>query len=323
VGILLALGARKNALTSVHAQLREMGSFCFHTPGRAPLKLEHHYAKVGGARLHYVAAGSGPPVVLLHGFPETHRSWGAQLPALAAKYRVVAPDLRGYGASDRPRSGYDVDTLADDVAALIRHLDAGPVSLVGHDWGGTLAWHATARHPGLVSRLVVIDGPHLAVMLDALRTNRRQLRRSWYMFFFQLPVLPELWLSQRRGRNIGRMWRDGPKAERAPRALIGAERDALRGFGGLRGPLAYYRSAARRNLTRLASGAFERPPPVRTPVTLIWGAEDSCLGVELVDRHRPFAHTLRTHVLASGGHFVHQELPDEVNAILLDALSGA
>jgi len=292
-------------------------------PGRARLKLEHHYANVGGVRLHYVEAGSGPPVVLLHGFPETHRSWDAQLPALSPKHRVVAPDLRGYGESDRPEAGYDIDTLADDVAGLVRHLDDGPVSLVGHDWGGAIAWHTAARHPELVSRLIVIDGPHPSVLLRALGTNRRQLRRSWYMFFFQLPILPEVWLSRRRGRNLARMWRDSPASGRAPRGVITAEREALRGFDALRGPLAFYRTAARDNLVALLSRARMGASPVRAPVTLIWGARDTCLGVELVEQHRRFAHELRTHVLPDGGHFLHQELPDPVNAILSNALAGA
>ncbi len=170
---------------------------------------EHHYLRANGIRLHYATAGAGRPVVLLHGFPETHRSWDHQLPFLAEHgFRVIAPDLRGYGESDRPHGGYDLDSLADDVAGLIDGACGGRAALVGHDWGGAIAWHTAARHPAKLESVVVMDCPHPALMARALRTNRRQLRRSWYMFFFQLPLLPAWWLAKNGGANLGAMWRE-------------------------------------------------------------------------------------------------------------------
>jgi pimeloyl-ACP methyl ester carboxylesterase len=283
-------------------------------------RVAHHYARVGDVRLHWVEAGSGAPVILLHGFPETHRSWDAQIPALVASgRRVIAPDLRGYGESEQPTGGYDLDQLADDIALLSRQLETGPFSLVGHDWGATIAWHTATRHPSLVSQLIVIDGPHHAVMLQALRRNPRQLRRSWYMFFFQLPVLPELWLLSGRGRNLARLWRDAPASRHAPAPRLGS----LWSLRALGGPLRYYRTAARNDARTVLRGERPAGATIAAPVTMIWGAEDSCLGAEMVEAHRRFAQVLRAHVLEGGGHFVHQELPAEVNAILVKALDGA
>ena len=146
---------------------------------------------VNGVRLHWVTAGdaSGPLVVLLHGFPDFWYGWRHQLPALAAAgFRVVAVDLRGYNLSERPPrvEDYSRDALADDVAALVAHLGAERAAIVGHDWGGLIAWHLAARHPGRVARLVVLNAPHPARYKELLR-NTSQALRSWYAAFFQIP----------------------------------------------------------------------------------------------------------------------------------------
>lgn len=285
---------------------------------------QHHYARVNGVRVHYVDAGSGPPVVLLHGFPETHRSWDVTWPTLVEHgYRVIAPDLRGYGYSARPADGYDLDTLSDDIAALIEHLELGPTRVIGHDWGGAIAWQVATRHASRVARAIILDCPHPVLLAEALRSNRNQLRRSWYMFFFQLPLLPKLWLLAGRGRHLASMWRDGPLAGRAPRATVDAQRESLRSLSRLSAPLAYYRTAFRTNAAGLLLG---QPPSgyskIEVPVTLIWGAEDSCLGQELIAGHERFTHQLRVHVIPEAGHFVHQEAPELVNPLLLAALGA-
>ena len=289
--------------------------------GMASREYEHHYAHTNGIRLHYVAVGAGRPVVLLHGFPETHRSWDLQLPFLAERgFRAIAPDLRGYGESDRPRRGYDLGSLADDVAGLIDGVCGGKAALVGHDWGGAIAWHAAARHAARLETAVAIDCPHPAAMARALLTNRRQLRRSWYMFFFQLPVVPALWLARNDGANLGAMWR----TDAEPSELVRAERAAVARVGSLAGPLAYYRTAFRQNASSLITGRSRYEDAAsRVPVTLIWGAEDRCLGVELMAGHERYAQQLRTHVVPGAGHFVHQEKPAELNALLFHALTVA
>ena len=279
----------------------------------------------GRIRIHYASAGSGKPVILLHGFPETHRSWDLQVPALvAASYRAVTPDLRGYGETDRPRSGYDLETLAGDIIELIDALGGGPVHLVGHDWGGAIAWHLATHHAKKLDRVIILDCPHPALMARALRTNPVQRRRSWYMFFFQLPLLPELWLKKNDGENLMRMFRAGSPGEHAaPRDLIDAERRALLAPGRLRPALAYYRTAFRAGFPELLRGPRATPlRPIELKVTLIWGEADSCLGLELIAGSERYAPLLNVHRVAGAGHFVHQERPELVNRLLIDALGS-
>ncbi len=280
--------------------------------------------RVNGIRIHSVVHGEGPTVLLLHGFPETHRSWDLSVPALArAGYRTVTPDLRGYGLSDRPRSGYDLDTLSDDVAGLVDALGGDPVALVGHDWGGAIAWHTASRYAERLRELIVIDCPHPALMARAMRSNPRQRWRSWYMFFFQLPALPELWLAANGGRNLSRMFRArSPGAAAVPRELLEEQTRQLLGRDGLRGPLAYYRTMFRSSFVPMLTGRVDDGyAPIKLPVTVIWGEDDSCLGTELIDGTERFAPALTVHRVPGAGHFVHQERPDVVNALLLEALA--
>jgi len=287
------------------------------------VKVTHHYARVNGVRLHYVEAGTGPLVLLLHGFPETHRSWELQLPVLAnAGFRVVAPDLRGYGESDKPRSGYDLDTLAADVVELGRALEPGKCRVVGHDWGGAITWHAAGTRPEAFESAVVIDCAHPFLMQEALLGDAEQVKRSWYMFFFQLPVAPELWLSMNGGRNLARMFRSTPGGERAPESMVRAQRYAVGRVSPLRGPLAYYRTALRGAARDLITGRRPARPHVALPVTLIWGELDACFVPRLAEAHRALAPELSLHVLPGVGHFAHQEVPKLVNPLLLRALGS-
>ena len=160
----------------------------------------HREENVGGLRLHWVEAGEGPLVLLLHGFPELWLAWRKQLPALAAAgFRAVAPDLRGYDLSEKPKgvASYRVEKLAGDVAGLVRHLGYERTFLAGHDWGGAIAWCVPALHPGLVEKLAILNAPHPVLMRKKLATLA-QARRSSYIFFFQLPWLPERSLTRRR-----------------------------------------------------------------------------------------------------------------------------
>ncbi len=184
----------------------------------------------GGVRLHYVEAGEGPLVVLLHGFPEFWYSWRHQIqPLVDAGFHVVAPDMRGYNLSDKPEGwrSYDMQFLAGDVAALICHFGVQRADVVGHDWGAAVAYGVAALHPESVRRLAILNVPHPARMLAGFRTLK-QLRKSWYMFFFQIPFLPE-WLLRRDGyAPIKRALRtDGAKLGR-PTVFSDEEPRALR-----------------------------------------------------------------------------------------------
>lgn len=170
---------------------------------------KHEFIEANGIRFHLVAAGEGPLVVLLHGFPQFWYAWRHQIPALAARFRVVAPDLRGYGDTDKPPrvSDYRTGILAADVAALVRALGYEKAHLIGHDWGGAVAWTTALEQPQVVDRLAVLNCPHPVAFARALRSNPRQLGRSWYMFFFQLPVLPELVFQLAPQRVVERTFR--------------------------------------------------------------------------------------------------------------------
>ena len=155
--------------------------------------LREGYAEVGDATLHYVEAGDGPMVVLLHGFPEFWYGWRQQIaPLVDAGLRVVAPDLRGYNLSSKPEgfADYTADKLAGDVRGLIRELGAESAMVVGHDWGGSVAWSLAMNHPEVVERLVILNAAHPRRLNEGLR-HPRQLLRSWYFFYFQFPGLPE------------------------------------------------------------------------------------------------------------------------------------
>src|SRR5262245_5333361 len=165
----------------------------------------HEFLRVNGLQLHVATCGSGERLALcLHGFPECWYSWRHQMPLLARLgYRVWAPDLRGYGDTDRPArvQDYAIERLMDDVGGLIDAAGAGSTVLLGHDWGGVIAWYFALRRVRPLERLVVMNLPHPAIMERALRTWR-QLRRSWYAFFFQIPRLPEAVMRARNYRAI-------------------------------------------------------------------------------------------------------------------------
>ena len=212
---------------------------CAIQPKRGPcltpdeLEVTHHEATVNGVRLHWVEKGQGPLVVLLHGFPENWWSWRRQLgPLAAAGFRVVAVDLRGYNRSER-RGPYDIDTLAADVEALIRHLGETCAGIVGHDWGGGLAWHFAATHPTACSRLAVLNAPHPAPFQKQLRSNPAQIWRSWYMFFFLLPWLPE-WFCLWRDARWLRAFYETSRAEGFDRAELEPIFAAIRERGAIK-----------------------------------------------------------------------------------------
>ena len=165
--------------------------------------ITHGFADVNGIRLHYAEAGGGDKlVILLHGFPEFWYSWKKQLDALSGSFHVVAPDMRGYNLSDKPArvEDYKIDELVADVVGLIDHFGAKQAAVVGHDWGAGVAWAVALKHPERVSKLAVLQVPIAAAWRDNM--SLRQLLRSWYMFFFQIPWLPEWLISRQDFRAI-------------------------------------------------------------------------------------------------------------------------
>lgn len=278
-----------------------------------------------GVRLHYVEAGSGPLIVLLHGFPEYWYSWRHQIPALAAAgFRVVAPDMRGYNLSDKPRGvrSYRMGALVADVRGLIAALGESRAIVVGHDWGGVIAWFVAMQCPEMVDKLVILNAPHPASFARGWR-NLRQLRKSWYIAAFQLPRLPEARIRAGNYRIIRQLFssvvrRDGKRPRRAfSREEIEGYVNALGQPNALTSTLNYYRA-----LIRYGRDASRVTRRVTSPALLIWGEHDPYLGVELTEGLEPWAESLRVARLPDAGHWMQNEQPSHVNHLIVEFIIG-
>ena len=260
--------------------------------------------------------GAAGLALLLHGFPELAFSWRYQIAALAeAGYEVWAPNLRGYGASSKPPkvADYSMDRLLADVAALIDASGRDDVTLVGHDWGAAQAWMFAIRRVRPLQRLVIMNVPHPACMRRELR-RPRQLLKSWYIFFFQIPWLPEKLLCARRAKAIGDAFtRSAVDPSRFPDAVTDVYRAAALRPGAMRSMVNYYRAALRGG----RSAASETLPVIETPTLLIWGLEDVALSKETTVGTDEHVADLTVRFLPGVSHWVQQEAPETVNAILL------
>jgi pimeloyl-ACP methyl ester carboxylesterase len=279
----------------------------------------HGEGIVNGVRLHYVEAGSGPLVVLLHGFPEFWYSWRYQIPALAAAgYHVVAPDLRGYNTSEKPPGvrSYMLDTLTDDVLGLIHHMGEQSAVVVGHDWGGAVAWNVPMRHPHVVDTLIVLNAPHPAAFLRELRTPG-QMAKSWYMLFFQAPWLPEALFRAANYAVVERTFRTDPvRRDAFSEDDIRRYKRALSRPGALTATINYYRALFRRNPRE----AIRPPPPITCPTLVIWGERDRYLGVPLTEGLEQWVSNVRVERIPEASHWVQIDAPDQVNQLMLDFL---
>ena len=282
--------------------------------------LKHGSAYVNGVRLHYVTQGAGPLLILLHGFPEFWYSWRYQIPALAKHFTVVAPDMRGYNESDKPAgvASYHIDRLTGDVEGLIHAFHEERAVIIGHDWGGGVAWTFAANYPHMTEQLVVLNCPHPGTFQKALQENRQQLRRSWYIFYFQIPWLPELGLRLFRRRFIAQAFRGmAVRKEAFPDKELHKYAEALETPGSARAAINYYRAAFRH---RLRHGAIHLPQ-ISRPTLLIWGEEDTALGKELTyDMDEYFSDRFEIKYIPKCSHWVQQEQPEVVNQYLLEFL---
>jgi pimeloyl-ACP methyl ester carboxylesterase len=278
--------------------------------------LEHRYADVNGVRLHYVVAGDGPLVVLLHGFPEFWYTWRHQIPALAAAgFRVVAVDLRGYNLSGKPEgvAAYGIKTVVEDIAALVKHLGASKASFVGHDWGAGVVWTLAMMHPELVERIAVLNGPHPERMLQAMK-NPLQLLKSWYVFFFQLPLLPEAYFRSGHFAVVRRALREEPRRHGAyDDADIARYVEAFSQPGAVTAMINYYRAMFRRS-------AQPKLAPIDTEVLVVWGEDDPHLRRELAQPSPRWVPNVRLAYVPGASHWVQHDEPERVNSLLLEFL---
>lgn len=258
-----------------------------------------------------------PLVVLLHGFPELNVSWRHQIPALVdAGYRVLAPNQRGYSGSVRDGS-YATKDLAKDVVAMVDALDAQRAVIVGHDWGGGVAWTVAHFFPERVDRLIALNCPPPVVLAHEIATNPAQLLKSWYMFFFQLPVLPERFLSKHMpGPLVGGSYnRKAWTAESlAPyEAAFATPADA-------KGAVNWYRGALRH--------PARNAPKISLPILIIWGVQDQFLSLGMISpqslrRALAFGNEPTVVLVEEAGHFVQNEAPEQVTAAMLNWLGPA
>lgn len=287
---------------------------------------QHSFVETNRIRLHCVTQGEGELVILLHGFPEFWYSWRHQIPALAQHFKVVVPDLRGYNDSDKPASGYDLDTLSADICGLIENLGYKRAHLVGHDWGGTIAWHVAQTFPHLLDRLAVLNAPHPQRFLQELLSNVDQVRRSWYWLAFQVPGLPEWLIRQNLRLFVKNLFQEQAVRKGAFSAKDAAiYQAALAKPGVLAAALSYHRQllSPQAWLHHLqnpiwATAAID---PVTVPTLVLWGAEDALLSRKLTEGiDRWVKAPLRLKTIPDCGHWIQQEVPQTVNRELLNFL---
>ena len=274
--------------------------------------------RVNGLNFYCLSEGEGPLVILLHGFPQFSYAWRHQIPALAKHFRVVAPDLRGYGKTEKPEGveNYAMHHLVEDIAELIRTLGYAKVHLVGHDWGGGIAWRVAQEHPELIDKLVILNAPFPQIFFKALRSNWDQMRKSWYMFFFQIRGLPET-LFKLRSKKIVKQVLQGTGARKGTFTDedIKIYTEQLEKPGAFKAALNYFKAA------------FHAKPPkgsgqITVPTLLIWGEKDQALGKDLtVGMEKYFTNTLQIEYLPDASHWVMEEEPEKVNSLILRFLT--
>ena len=283
------------------------------------LTVSERTVDAAGTAIFVRESGEGPPIVLLHGFPETGRCWQSVARALSEDHRVLVPDLPGYGRSARPTS-YDSATLANTMAAFMEAAGAPRAAVVGHDWGGGVAFRLASGHPDRVERLAVINSPY----------RKLDLRHGWHMLFFNLPLIPEAVLTAAGDRWIDFILRAASEAPNAfePDALE-EYHEAYRSLERKRSALAYYRTVTRRIIaSKLPTSklpARARPThsrgSIEMPTLVIWGALDKALPLALAEGIVKDIPHARLETIPDAGHFVPEERPERVAALLKEFLA--
>ena len=262
---------------------------------------------------------SDPPVILLHGFPECWYSWRHQMPALAdAGFRAIALDQRGYNRSSK-QGPFTAKRLAQDMAQFQDALGIKKCAIVGHDWGAVVAWYFAAAYPERVERLVIMNGPHPLAYLDACRRGFKQIFKSWYIFFFQLPLIPERAIRANNYAAMRSMFGKLVPKKYMSDTDIDRYVEAWRQPGAMKAMIGWYRTLPRQMLRR--NGTFSYPK-IKIPTCVIWGTADHALDASCNDTLEKYVEDLKIHNLTGASHFVQMHDPPAVNALLIPFLKG-
>ncbi|RMF77208.1 MAG: alpha/beta hydrolase [Chloroflexi bacterium] len=283
--------------------------------------IRKQFVTLNDIRLHVITAGSerGEPIILLHGFPEFWYGWHHQIEPLAsAGYHVIVPDQRGYNLSDKPKdvAAYNLDVLANDILALGTSMEYEKVALVGHDWGGAVAWWFASKYPQHVSKLIILNAPHHRVMREALRNDPAQRRRSWYMRYFQLPWLPEASMRLFNWRGLIEPLKRSAKKDTFSEEDWVCYRAAWSQPGAMTAMLNWYRAL------RKAPPKAPPDPHIHVPTLLLWGTGDIALGKEMAQPSIDLCDDGRLVYFENATHWLQHDEPEAVNQHILEFLES-
>lgn len=283
--------------------------------------IETRTVTAGGLAFHFAEAGpaNGPPVILLHGFPEFWFEWRDLIgPLAAAGFHVIAPDQRGYNLSAKPPrvDDYRLDVLAGDVFALADALGIGRFAVVGHDWGAAVAWWMATIKPERLTRMAVMNAPHPAVWRDAMDRDPVQRKKSRYVRMLQTPLIPELTVRAGGYRSLVGGLRSGKRPDSFPPQVVAKYQAAWRRPGALTAMINWYRALFRQDLPIPAARSLA------TPTLILWGEQDVFAEVALADLSAALCADVRQERFADASHWLPHDEPEAVAAHLLKFLRG-
>ena len=278
---------------------------------------KHDRIQTNGIHLHYVSQGEGDLILFLHGFPEFWYSWRHQIPEFAKDRKAVAIDLRGYNDSDKPaaKGAYKMADFVADVKGVIEGLGYDRCTLVGHDWGGAIAWNFAYAYPDLLDKLVILNLPHPAKFAEGLRTPQ-QLLKSWYIFLFQIPALPEFLIQLGDYQALESAFLGmAVKKSAFSQADLNQYKDAIAKRGALTSTINYYRNVLQSRMVAQDWGVLD------VPTLMIWGEEDTALGKELTYGTERYVRDFQIRYIPNCSHWVQQEQPELVNQYIRNFIS--
>lgn len=283
-------------------------------------KIKFDFVRIGSVKLHYATAGTGEKlVILLHGFPEFWYSWRHQLAELSDEYTIVAPDMRGFHLSDKPknRSDYEIDKLVDDVIGLIHHFGREKAAVIGHDWGASIGWALAMKYPEKLWKLGALQVPPMPVWQK--NQTIRQFFASWYMFFFQIPILPEFLLKL---NDYALLTNSLKKSTAQPDVFsdhdIAEYKKAWSEPFALTAMLNYYRA----NIMKRLFGKNETPPKINVPTLFVYGEKDSAVLPETVKGvGEMISAEYREVRIPEAAHWVQQEAKETISKVLREFLA--